>query len=155
MSPSQKGFQLAMNWQKIRNLFAKKREPQHLRTGRWGEKLAAKHLKEKRYRIRDRRVRLGKHDEIDIVAYRKNTLIFVEVKTRRNTNYGRPIKSIKSRKRHALRRAALKYLKKMRTLPDYVRFDVVEVVGEPGAEKPRIQHIENAFQFGKHQHIWW
>ena len=39
--------------------------------------------------------------------------------------------------------------------PDYFRFDVVEVIGEPDMEPPKIRHIENAFQLGSAYKLWW
>jgi len=42
--------------------------------------------------------------------------------------------------------AAVGYLKRQKPPPDYFRFDVVEVIGEPDMGPPKIRHIENAFQ---------
>lgn len=114
-------------------------------TGLWGECLAERHLKGKRYRILGRRVRIGKHDEIDIVARDGATLVFVEVKTRAKEDYGRPASSIDRRKRRALMRAAVGYLKKIGFRADSFRFDVVEVIGKKEGKDQSIRHIENAF----------
>ena len=137
------------------NKWIKSREALHLQAGKWGERQAARFLKRHRYRIRGQRVRVGKHDELDIVAEQSGALIFVEVKTRRNENYGRPFVSVNRAKRKHLSRAAVTYLKKMKLRPDHIRFDVVEVIGEPGGQPPEIRHIENAFPLDSAYRLWW
>jgi putative endonuclease len=133
----------------------KSREALHLQTGKWGERQAARFLKRLRYRIRDQRARVGKHDELDIVAEHSGILVFVEVKTRRNENYGRPFAAVNKAKRKHLSRAAVTYLKKNKLRPDHIRFDVVEVIGEPGGQPPEIRHIENAFPLDSAYRLRW
>ena len=133
----------------------KSREALHLQTGKWGERQAARFLKRLRYRIRGKRVRVGKHDELDIVVEQSGILVFVEVKTRRNETYGRPFSAINKAKRKRLSRAAVNYLKKTKLRPDHIRFDVVEVIGEPGGQPPEIRHIENAFPLDSSYRLWW
>ena len=116
----------------------------HLKSGEWGEKKAEQFLRRKGYRIIGRRVRIGKRDEIDLVARTSRELIFVEVKTRRTEAFGRPAAAVNRNKRRTLCRAAVRYLAAVRFRPTCFRFDVVEVVGLPG-EDPVIRHIENAF----------
>jgi len=131
------------------------REASHLKTGKWGERHAAHFLKSRRYRIRGQRIRIGRHDELDIIAERDGALIFVEVKTRRNERYGRPFAAVNGAKRKRLSRAAVTYLKKSRLTPDHIRFDVVEVIGVPGGKPPEIRHIENAFTLDGAYRLWW
>jgi putative endonuclease len=131
------------------------REASHLQTGRWGERQAVRFLKKLRYRVRGLRVRAGRHDELDIVAEHSGILVFVEVKTRRNENYGRPFAAVSTAKRKRLSRAAVTYLKKNKLRPDHIRFDVVEVIGEPGGQPPGIRHIENAFPLDNAYRLWW
>ncbi len=138
----------------IKNLFRRDSRPTHLKTGEWGEKQAIRFLKMKRYKIIGQRIRVGKHDELDIVASEKNTLVFVEVKTRKNEDFGRPFSAVNAEKRKRLSRAAVAYLKDKKIKPDYLRFDVIEVIGESGA-KPEIRHIENAFQLDSAYRLWW
>ena len=135
--------------------WGKSREALHLQTGKWGERQAARFLKSFRYRIRGQRVRVGKHDELDIVAEQSGVLVFVEVKTRRNETYGRPFSAINKAKRKRLSRAAVTYLKKTKLRPDHIRFDVIEVIGEPGGQPPEIRHIENAFPLDSAYRLWW
>lgn len=139
----------------IEKWFKERSEPAHLKSGRWGERQAARFLKKKRYKILGQRVRVGKRDEIDIVAGQGNALVFVEVKTRKNENFGRPFSAVNKEKRKRLSRAAVAYLKKRRIQPEYIRFDVVEVIGEPGGDAPEIRHIENAFPLDSAYRLWW
>lgn len=119
-------------------------EPETAAAGRWGEDVAARHLEGKKYKIVGRRVRVGRRDEIDLVARQGRVLVFVEVKTRRGERYGRPSDFVDRHKRHALSRAAVRYIERLEDSRVIFRFDVVEVVGVEG-EDPVIRHIENAF----------
>ena len=125
------------------------RLPEHLVTGLWGERLAAAFLKRKGLKVIGKRIRVGPKDELDIVARDDNTLIFVEVKTRKNSDFGRPASAVDRRKIQNLSRAAMGYVRRLRKKPSYVRFDIVEVLGQPGGMPPEINHIENAFQLSK------
>jgi putative endonuclease len=124
-------------------------------TGLWGEDQAARMLKAKGYRILGSRVRIGRRDELDIVARHGEVLVFVEVKTRNTEDFGRPISSVDRAKRKALSRAALGYLRRLRQKPPYFRFDVVEVVVADPSRDPVIRHIENAFTLNPRYRIPW
>lgn len=142
-----------MRW--FKKWFVFRPEPSHLQSGKWGEKQAVYYLKSNRYRIRGERIRVGRHDELDIIAEQNDIMVFVEVKTRRNEQYGRPFSAVNKDKRKRLSRAVLTYLKKKKLTPDYIRFDVIEVIGEPGGDPPEIRHIENAFQLHPSCKLWW
>lgn len=114
-------------------------------SGRWGEHTAEVFLHRKGYHILGRRVRVGRRDEIDLVTRDGRVLVFVEVKTRANEQFGRPIQSVDRAKQKNLSRAAVRYLDKLSERPDHFRFDVVEVIGKPGATDPVLRHIRNAF----------
>lgn len=114
-------------------------------TGQWGESKARQSLEAEGYQIIGSRIRVGKRDEIDLLARDGDVLVFIEVKTRASEQYGRPGDSIKRAKRHALSRAAVRYLKSLRHPPAYFRFDVVEVIGSPEKGLNEIRHICNAF----------
>ncbi|MBU1693631.1 MAG: YraN family protein [Verrucomicrobia bacterium] len=115
------------------------------RAGVWGEKQAEHYLRRRGFRILGRRVRVGRRDEIDLLARDGDTLVFVEVKTRASEDFGRPFSSVTRDKRHALSRAAVRYMMRLRRPPAYFRFDVVEVIGVEGEAAPEIRHIPNAF----------
>lgn len=125
----------------------KKEEPAHLAAGRWGEEIAGEMLCKKGYKIVERRLKILR-DEIDLIVRRKNILVFVEVKTRRSVDFGRPVEAVKRPKQKNLCRAAVRYLKAARVKPEYIRFDVVEVIGQPEVGEPKVNHIENAFPLG-------
>jgi len=117
--------------------------------GRWGEKQAELYLGRTGMKILERRFRVGRRDEIDLIARDRDTLVFIEVKTRRNEAYGRPLAAVDRKKRHALSRAAVRYLKRLNPMPAYFRFDIVEVMGEPDGPTPEINHVKAAFTLNR------
>ena len=117
--------------------------------GRWGEDVAVAALEREGCRILGRRVRPNRHDEIDIVARDGDSLLFVEVKSRRGEDYGRPAYAVNREKRHALARAAAAYLRRANFPKCFYRFDVVEVIAKPGETAPVVRHIRDAFPFGE------
>ena len=127
------------------------------RAGAWGEQLAADFLKNHGYRILGKNVRFGSRCELDIVARSPapEALVFVEVKTRRSEEFGRPLSAVDRGKRRAMGRAALRYLHRIKARPARIRFDVVEVVGSPGGGEPVVRHIENAFSLGPGYRLPW
>lgn len=128
----------------LKRLFARPR----LATGPWGEERAAAFLRKEGYRIIGRNVRPNRHDEIDIIARKGESLVFVEVKTRGSEDFGRPSSAVDAKKRHALNRAVASYLRKLRYPELYYRLDIVEVVGGPSQGRaPEIRHLENAIPF--------
>ena len=134
-------------WQRVTQRF-RSHQPQHLRTGLWGEALAARHLRRKGYKILGRRVRVGAKDEIDLIVRQGETLVFVEVKTRADELRGRPVAAVDRNKRDRLGRAAMRYMQRLRRKPPTFRFDVVEVVGRQDEQEQvpvEIRHLENVF----------
>ncbi|HIE17798.1 MAG TPA: YraN family protein, partial [Dehalococcoidia bacterium] len=77
--------------------------------GAAGEKLARDFLKKKGYRIRDTNFRC-REGEIDIIARKKDHLVFVEVRTRSTTAFGSPEESVTLAKKEKLISAALSYI---------------------------------------------
>ena len=120
--------------------------------GEWGERTAVERLRLEGYEIIDRNARPSARDgrlEIDIVAYDKarDTLVFVEVKQHKSHSPGESrLRSIDRAKKACLRRACNAWRRGNRWTGAY-RFDVVEVVGTPGAGRPEIDHIENVRLF--------
>ncbi len=109
-------------------------------TGLKGEDLAVNYLKKKGYRILEKNYRtpLG---EIDIIAEKKGTVVFVEVKTRTSDAFGLPEEAVTRQKQERIKKVALLYLKGLNRVPP-VRFDVLSIELKP---EPVIQHIEYAF----------
>lgn len=114
--------------------------------GRDGEELAARHLAGLGFRIlrRGYRTRGG---EIDLVAEERGVLVFVEVKSRSTLACGRPAEAVGGLKQRRLLRAASTYLQRHGAIDRPCRFDVVEVLWDPGTG-PRVHHIRDAFQPG-------
>lgn len=113
-------------------------------SGAWGEAHAAAFLEKAGYRIIGRNVRLNRHDELDIIARKGAMTVFVEVKTRANEVFGRPVVAVNETKRRRMRRAATAWLRQNDRLHTLYRFDVVEVVGAPQKDKKpqEIRHLE-------------
>ncbi len=116
--------------------------------GAKGEKLAAKFLKRKGYKIiqRNYKCKLG---EIDIIAKQDRTIVFVEVKTRRTQEFGPPQYAITAAKRGQISRVALLYIREKKMVEQNCRFDVIAITFSPESRKPRIEHIENAFPLSR------
>ena len=113
------------------------------RVGRGGEDLAAEHLRRLGYRIIERNYRT-RQAEIDIIARHEEVIVFVEVKTRRNTGFGHPKWAVTPAKQRKISMAALEYLKKHRAMQSRARFDVVTIQTING--KASIEVIANAFE---------
>lgn len=118
--------------------------PQHLRLGTRGEKLACQFLKRNGYKILYRNFRGRTGGEIDIVCRERDTLVFVEVKTRTREDFGRPLDAIDRDKRKRISRGGLAWLRLLGDPDILFRFDVVEVIIAEGAE-PRLELLRNAF----------
>ena len=116
---------------------------QHNEFGQWGEELAERFLIDEGYFVRHRDWHFG-HRDIDLVATDKDgTLVFVEVKTRRSTDFSTPEESVDQKKIYNLAAAAAAYIKTFQVdVP--VRFDVITIVGD-GVYEAKITHYPNAF----------
>jgi putative endonuclease len=112
--------------------------------GNRGERLAAKTLKAKGYRIVARNCR-SRWGEIDLIAMDGDTLVFVEVKTRSHAETGRPEEAVTLTKQRQISRAATAWLHKHRLDSHRCRFDVIAIVWRVG-EEPLIDHYIAAFE---------
>ncbi len=119
--------------------------PDKKKIGNKGEELAADFLLKKKFKIIEKNYRFGK-GEIDIVCMEpeKNNLVFVEVKSRTNLNFGDPIYALTKSKMGQLRKIADAYLYEKKINDIDCRFDVVTILFN-GKEKPEIKHYINAF----------
>ncbi len=117
---------------------------EHNELGKWGEDEAAHFLENKGYSILERDWKMGKRD-LDIVAMSENhaTLVFIEVKTRKNDEFQEPEEAVDTLKMRNLAIAANAYVKLM-NIDTEIRFDIVSVIGGKG-NIFRIEHIEDAF----------
>ena len=112
--------------------------------GKMGEEIACKYLQRNKYIIIDRNFRC-KQGEIDIVACdeKSKELVFIEVKTRSSTKYGRPSEAVRKQKKNHIIGSAryYNYKNKIKNIP--IRFDVIEVF--LCNSNYRINHIKQAF----------
>jgi len=113
--------------------------------GRLGEKLALKFLKTKGYHICETGFRCPR-GEIDIIAKQKDCLVFVEVRTKSNLDFGSPEESITRTKEKRLINLALTYINTHQNLPPLWRIDVVAVEIDQKGKAKRIELIENAIE---------
>ena len=113
--------------------------------GNWGEERAALFLRLHGYRIVERNFRC-RQGEIDIIARKGEVVVFVEVKQRKNADFGEAREFVTySKQRRVIAAAELWLLKTGCELQP--RFDVIEVYAPEGTKTlfPEINHIENAF----------
>jgi len=115
--------------------------------GKEGEDLAVEMLIEKGYQIIERNYFYQNKGEIDIVAKDRETgfLVFVEVKSRKNLEYGEPEYSITKSKISQIKRMAEIYLYDKDIHEIDCRFDVITVLLRPKVNAI-INHYVNAFQ---------
>ena len=113
--------------------------------GKLGEKAAQKYLKKRGYRIRETGFRC-RHGEIDIIAQQKDCLVFVEVRTKSNLDFGSPEESITQGKKEKLIASALTYTTTHHNLPSLWRIDVVAIELDDKGKTRRIELIENAIE---------
>jgi len=111
--------------------------------GKLGEKLARKFLKKRGYHIRETNFRC-REGEIDIVAQQKDNLVFVEVRTKSNLDFGTPEESITLAKKKRLIALASTYINAHQDLSSLWRIDVVAIEIDQNGKTKRIELIENA-----------
>lgn len=110
--------------------------------GKKGEEIALRFLKMNGYRILEKNY-VCKMGEMDIIAKEKDTLVFIEVKTRTSTEFGPPQLAVNSRKQRQLSKVALNYLNEKRLKDVKARFDVVAILLRQKGEE--IELIRDAF----------
>lgn len=94
-----------------------------------GEKLACNYLEKNNYIILERNYHC-RQGEIDIIAFDMNNkeIVFIEVKTRTNFNYGNPSESINNIKKMHIKKSVEYYLYKNKLFNEFVRIDAIEIV---------------------------
>jgi putative endonuclease len=121
--------------------------------GRRGEDLAAAHLGRLGFAVIARNVR-SRHGEIDLIACDGDTLVFVEVKSRRarpdadpQRGAPDPLSWLRARQRARLRRLAAAWLSVEHDRPHVreIRFDAVGVILDDEGELLRLDHVEHAW----------
>ena len=113
--------------------------------GAYGERIAARYLQEKGYRILKKNYTcpLG---ELDLVTEKEGCLIFVEVRTCRGTSFGLPEESVGRVKQRRIRRLAQYYLSAIGYPERAVQFDLVAVqINREKGHVEEIRHLEGVF----------
>lgn len=116
----------------------------HNELGKWGEELAMRYLERQGYAVLHHDWKCGRRD-LDIIAVtpERDTLVVVEVKTRRNNLFTEPEEAVTPQKMRNIGIAANVYMKTQRVgLP--LRFDIIAVTGTCDAEA-EVNHIKDAF----------
>jgi putative endonuclease len=113
--------------------------------GQEGEDIAAEYLVNNGFEMVTRNYRYG-HGEIDIVVKDRSNdhLVFVEVKTRKNLEYGEPEYAITKSKIKQLKKIAESYVYEKDIKEVECRFDVIAIIWNRET-KPQITHFKNAF----------
>ena len=110
--------------------------------GSRGERIAAKELYKKGYKILDMNY-CRKGGEIDIVVEKDGIIVFVEVKARKNLAMGMPCEAVDIRKQKRIIETAKKYIDEKNLYGKDIRFDVTELLEKDG--RLYMRHTENAF----------
>ena len=120
------------------------------RLGNYGERAARRFLRKNGYRISERNFVADSH-EIDIIAEDKETLVFVEVKTRtvgnENANEPRPASSVTPEKQRGIIKAA-RFYTAYKPSKKKKRFDIIEVYVNQNNGKytlAEVKHLKNTF----------
>lgn len=139
----------------IKKIFARESKAQaaHLELGERGERAAVEYLIEREgfeivatnFRVPIGRGLRGQKvtAEIDVIAYDEQTLVFVEVKTRRSDELIAPERAVDLRKQRQIARAARRYRRLMKVTEEPYRYDVVTVIPETSGN--RIELLRSYF----------
>ena len=111
--------------------------------GQSGEQLAAAYVRARGYTIVQTNVRFPV-GEIDLIARQGEVLCFIEVRSASSAAWGGPLATVTYPKQQRLIHAAQWYLKRLRTLPPQIRFDVIAITWRAGGT-PSFELIQGAF----------
>jgi putative endonuclease len=114
----------------------------HTETGAKGEQVGINYLEKKGYAILNRNWRHGRR-EVDCIALKDKTVVFVEIKTRSSFDFGFPEEAVDSYKEQFLKEAAEEWMEEH---PEYteLQFDIISVLMNKG-KVVEIKHIQDAF----------
>ena len=115
---------------------------EHNDLGKWGEDVALAYLLDQGYRLLDRNWHQG-HRDLDLIMQQADTLVIVEVRTRRNNLFMDPEQTVDALKMLSLSKAANAYIR-LHRISLNIRFDIVAITGTPSSDFT-INHIEDAF----------
>nr|WP_312576342.1 YraN family protein [Sedimentibacter sp.] len=104
------------------------------------EEIAKRYLLKNNYKIIEENF-MSKFGEIDVIASKDEEILFIEVKGRKNSNFGMPREAVTLNKQKKIIATAKYFLLKNKYYDVQCRFDVIEIL----LDDKSIQHIENAF----------
>ena len=114
---------------------------EHNKLGNAGEKLAINHLQKNGYKILSKNYRYKKF-EVDIIAFKDDIVVAVEVKTRSTPEFGNPQDFLKPAQIKRLVEAVDFYMND-KNLEYEVRFDIIAIIKNKLGTN--IEHLEDAF----------
>lgn len=106
--------------------------------GNMGEDLACEYLLKNGYQILERNKHFSKLCEIDIIAKFKNTVVFIEVKTRKTNSFGTPLEAITKTKYHNIKTGVLSYLQENK-----IKKYQIDAIGITLKPELKIEHLKN------------
>jgi putative endonuclease len=112
----------------------------NIEIGRKGESIALDYLMRKGYTIVEKNYTYRRF-EIDIIAKQRNTIVFIEVKTRKGSHFGFPEEAVDDKKIRHILKCADHYLYQNQWNGN-IRFDIISILLNPVLS---IEHIEDAF----------
>lgn len=117
---------------------------QRKKFGDLGEEMASSYLKKKGYKILERhfQTRFG---EVDIIARFKNSLILVEVKTRKTDDFGAPEEAVNERKLEKIMRTGYFYQNTHQNVSKDLRIDVIAITFNKEMKLEELKHLENVW----------
>jgi len=119
---------------------------ERLHFGKEGEKAAVKFLKKRGYRIIEKNYH-NKSGEIDIIGEQDQVLVFIEAKSRADTEYGDPLEAVTPYKQRKIGQVARGFMAQYRIENRDCRFDVVGIKGKPNEPKSwEVELIQDAFR---------
>lgn len=110
--------------------------------GRLSEDLACAFLRDQGWHVLERNYRAG-HKEIDIIARRKWTVAFVEVKARAGDAWGHPLEAITWAKRREIATVARAWMRRNPGSAQEFRFDAIAITWR--GDSHILEHVENAW----------
>lgn len=113
-------------------------------TGQKGEQLAQEYLKKQGYEIIETNKRFSRFCEIDIIAKDKDTLVFIEVKTRSSDFCGSPFEAITKTKYENIKTGLFTYLNESKIKYKKFRIDAISIILNPTI---KINHLKNISEF--------
>ncbi|MEP6989732.1 MAG: YraN family protein [bacterium] len=111
--------------------------------GEFGERVAERWLRQRGWRVMQRRFRSG-HRDIDLVVESEGVVAFVEVKARRGDTFGDPVEAVNWKKQKELGRSARVWIARHGRNDEAYRFDVVGVL--VSGDRVRVRHVADAFR---------